>query len=148
VKDVLDAKIYFTRLLENKSGSLFRLLSLEENQAHERQKQDQSPAKAEQKLREEGSTNNDTQGDETDWHDDTEVVTLEQITEIKRWAWSVDFKGLEDFVAEHGAKGGGMTDGWAISQKYGSVTPLRAAFQVVNGGAASVHGGEEIILDK
>jgi hypothetical protein len=31
--------------------------------------------------------------------------------EIEQWTWSLDFKGLEKFVNEHGHKGGGMTDG-------------------------------------
>jgi len=123
-------------------------MSLEENHAHQQLARTQSPATAELKLREEGSTNNVSRDSETDWQDDAEVLTLEQVRGIKRWTWSVDFKDMEAYVAEHGAKGGGMTDGWAISQKYGSVTALRAAFQVVDGGAGSPHGGEEIILEK
>jgi len=87
-----------------------------------------------------------TQGDdETDWHDESEIPEL---TGIKRWQWSVDFKGFEAYVAEHGHKGGGMTDGWCINQRWGSVTALRAAFQVVDGGGGNAHGGQEIILDK
>lgn len=85
--------------------------------------------------------------DETDWHDDTDILSMEGFGGIKRWQWSLDFKGMESFVAEHGHKGGGMTDGWCINQRWASVTALRAAYQVVDGGAGCIHGGQEIILD-
>lgn len=141
MNDVLSTRIYFTRLLENRSGSLFRLLSDQENQIHEQQTKEDA-GKTEQKLREEGTTQRD---DDTDWHDESEIPEL---TGIKRWQWSVDFKGLDAYVAEHGHKGGGMTDGWCINQRWVSVTALRAAFQVVDGGGGNAHGGQEIVLDK
>jgi hypothetical protein len=150
ISDVLNSKIYFTRLLENRSGSLFRLLSPEENKAHEQASNGDEAEKAEQRLRKEGSTKrggDTTTDDETDWHDDSDLLSMKEIEGIKRWQWSVDFKSLEAFVAEHGAKGGGMTDGWCLNQRWGSVTALRAAFQVVDGGAGGTHGGEEIILN-
>jgi hypothetical protein len=105
--------------------------------------------KAEKELRQEGGTKRrDTAvDDETDWHDDSDLLSMREIEGIKRWQWSVDFKSLEAFVAEHGAKGGGMTDGWCLNQRWGSVTALRAAFQVVDGGAGGTHGGEEIVLN-
>jgi broad specificity polyphosphatase/5'/3'-nucleotidase SurE len=142
---VLTTKIFFTRLLENRSGSLFRLLSPEENHKHEQTIND--AAKAEQKLREEGTTKkDDIEDDETEWHDDSDMLAMKDVGGIKRWTWSVDFKGLEAFVEEHGQKGGGMTDGWCLNRRWGSVTALKAAFQVVDGGAGGIHGGEEIVL--
>jgi broad specificity polyphosphatase/5'/3'-nucleotidase SurE len=132
-KDVLSTKIHFTRLLENQTGSLFRLLSAEENESLAIGST-QTAAKAEKNLREEGTAEDK---DETEGEGD-----------IKQWVWSLDFKGLEKFVNEHGDKGGGMTDGWAINQRWASVTPLRAAFQVVDGGSGNAHGGQEIVLDK
>ena len=129
IKDVLSTKIYFTRLLENRTGSLFRLLSAEENEAHEQ---------AERRLREEeGTVEKNEEDAETD---------ITDIGGVRRWKWSVDFKGLEAYVAEHGHKGGGMTDGWCINQRWASVTALRAAYQVVDGGAGGTHGGQEIKL--
>ena len=131
--------------MENRSGSLFRLLSPEENHKHEQTIND--AAKAEQKLREEGSTKkDDIEDDETEWHDDSDMVAMKDVGGVKRWTWSVDFKGLEAFVEEHGQKGGGMTDGWCLNRRWGSVTALKAAFQVVDGGAGGIHGGEEIVL--
>ena len=105
--------------------------------------------KAENKLLEKGSTQDETtlQDDDTDWHDDTDIFPVKELEGIKRWQWSIDFKKVEAFVAEHGAKGGGMTDGWCINQRWASVTALRAAYQVVDGGGGGTHGGEEIILD-
>ena len=73
-------------------------------------------------------------------------MDITDIDGIKIWKWSLDFKGLERFVAEHGQKGGGMTDGWCVSQRWVSVTALRAAYQVVDGGAGGTHGGQEIKL--
>jgi broad specificity polyphosphatase/5'/3'-nucleotidase SurE len=136
-KDVLSTKIFFTRLLENQTGSLFRLLSAEENESHER-----SAAEAERKLWEEGRAD---QGEETEWHDDTDILSKDY-GGIKRWQWNADFPSFQKFVNEHGHKGGGMTDGWCINQRWASVTPLRAAYQVVDGGAGSIHGGQEIVL--
>jgi len=147
---VRSTKIYFTRLLENRSGSLFQLLSVQENEEHARQGRINDPAKMEQKLREEGTTEEDDntpQDDSTDWHNETDILSLEEFQGIKRWQWSLDFKGLEEYVAEHGHKGGGMTDGWCINQRWASVTALRAAYQVVDGGGGNAHGGQEIILD-
>jgi broad specificity polyphosphatase/5'/3'-nucleotidase SurE len=150
-KDVLSTKVFFTRLLENRTGSLFRLLSAEENEEHERQSKVDNAGKAEQKLREEGtSQGNDNavvQEEQTEWHDETEIFSEEEVEGVKRWQWSLDFKGLEAYVAEHGQKGGGMTDGWCINQRWGSVTALRAAYQVVDGGGGNSHGGQEIVLD-
>jgi broad specificity polyphosphatase/5'/3'-nucleotidase SurE len=135
IDDVVSTKIYYTRLLENRSGSLFRLLTAEENEEHERNN-NVDAGKLEQKLREDKTTDDMPDG-----------PSVDEIEGIKRWQWSVDFKGLEAYVAEHGTKGGGMTDGWCINQRWGSVTALRAAFQVVDGGAGGIHGGEEIKLD-
>jgi broad specificity polyphosphatase/5'/3'-nucleotidase SurE len=133
-KDVLSTKVYFTRLLENQTGSLFRLISAEETETLDLCSS-QTAAKAEQNLREEGKAE-DTDEIEGGYGD------------IRQWTWSLDFKGLEKFVNEHGHKGGGMTDGWAINQRWASVTPLRATFQVVDGGSGDAHGGQEIVLDK
>ena len=141
INDVLSTKIYFTRLLENRSGSLFRLLSDRENQEHEKQTKGEAE-QAERALHEDGTTRKD---DKTEWHDESDIFEL---TGVKRWQWSVDFKGLEAFVNEHGHKGGGMTDGWCLNQRWVSVTALRAAYQVVDGGGGNAHGGQEIILDK
>ena len=149
IKDVLSTKIYFTRLLENKTGSLFRLLSPEENEAHER-KSMADDGKAERRLREEGTTGKREENlgdDETDWHDETDILPRNDFEGIKRWQWSVDFKGMEAYVDEHGHKGGGMTDGWCLNQRWASVTALRAAYQVVDGGAGGIHGGQEIKLE-
>ena len=149
IRDVLTTKIYFTRLLENRSGSLFRLLSAEENHSHEQElRAAENMAKVEQKLPKNGSLqdNSALQDDETDWHDDTDILSLQEFEGIKRWQWSVDFKQFEAFVAEHGTKGGGMTDGWCINQRWASVTALKASYQVVDGGGGGTHGGEEIIL--
>ena len=142
---VASTKIYFTRLLENKSGSLFRLLSPEEIHAHEKSKTEEA-AKAEQQLREVGTTRQTD--NETDFHDDTDILSTPGFSGVKRWQWSVDFKGMEAYVNEHGGKGGGMTDGWCLNQGWASVTALRAQFQVVDGGSGGTHGGEEIILDE
>jgi broad specificity polyphosphatase/5'/3'-nucleotidase SurE len=145
--NVSTTKIFFTRLLENQSGSLFRLLSPRENHFHEKSKAE--AAKAEQRLREDGSAKiNDIPDDKTDWHDESDMLSMDDIAGIKRWQWSMNFKGMEEFVEEHGAKGGGMTDGWALNRGWVSVTALRAAFQVVDGGAGGTHGGEEIKLEK
>jgi hypothetical protein len=132
--------------LENRSGSLFRLLSPHENLAHHKTSEEAN--KAEKQLREEGKTQPTSptaSDDETDWHDDTDVLPVAEIG-IKRWQWSVNFKGMEEFVEKHGDKGGGLTDGWAVNRGWVSVTALRAAFQVVDGGAGGIYGGEEIIL--
>jgi broad specificity polyphosphatase/5'/3'-nucleotidase SurE len=136
-KDVSSTKIFFTRLLENQTGSLFRLLSTEENETLEISSS-QTAAKAERNLREEVKAENEDEAEipERDYGD------------VKQWTWSLDFTGLEKFVNEHGDKGGGMTDGWCINQRWASVTPLRAAFQVVDGGSGDAHGGQQIILDK
>jgi tubulin---tyrosine ligase len=147
IKDVLSTKIFFTRLLENRSGSLFRLLSDEENQKHDKTPKEDA-AKSETRLREEGTTKRKSeppQEDDTDWHDETDIPELGR---VKRWQWSVDFKGMEAYVAEHGQKGGGMTDGWCINQRWGSVTALRAAYQVVDGGGGNAHGGQEIVMEQ
>ena len=71
---------------------------------------------------------------------------ITDIRRVKRWKWELNFKGLEAYVAEHGHKGGGMTDAWCINQRWASVTALRAAYQVVDGGAGGTHGGQEIKL--
>jgi tubulin---tyrosine ligase len=150
IKDVLSTKIYFTRLLENKTGSLFRLLSPEENEAHERKSMVDEGGEAERRFRGEnttGQSEEDPRDDETDWHDDTDILTRRDFEGIKRWQWSVDFKGMDAFVNEHGHKGGGMTDGWCLNQRWASVTALRAAYQVVDGGADGIHGGQEIKLE-
>lgn len=149
IKDVLSAKIYFTRLLENKTGSLFRLLSPEENKAHERESMADESGKAEGRLLEEntaGQSEEKLRNDEADWHDDTDILPRNYFEGIKRWQWSVDFKGMQTYVDEHGHKGGGMTDGWCLNQRWASVTALRAAYQVVDGGAGGIHGGQEIKL--
>jgi hypothetical protein len=138
---VLDTKIYFTRLLENRSGSLFRLLSPEETLLHIRTAS--LANKMEENLRERGTTDSPSSEDDT-WHDDSDLSELDN---TKCWQWHMDFKGLEEFVQEHGQRGGGMTDGWCVSRGWGSVTGLKAAFQVVDGGAGGVHGGEEIVLE-
>ena len=140
IKDVLHTKIYFTRLLENRSGSLFKFLSPRENYFHERQEN-----LLDANIMDEKKPREEDRADDTDWHDEWDMLETEG---VKRWQWNVDFKGLEAFVQEHGTKGGGLTDGWCINQRWASVTALRAAFQVVDGGAGSVHGGEEIILDR
>ena len=136
IKDVLSTKIYFTRLLENRTGSLFRLLSVEENEVHERKLKVDHAGKVERRLREEGTAEQN--------NDATDITDIER---VKRWKWSLDFKRLEAYVAEHGHKGGGMTDGWCINQRWASVTALRAAYQVVDGGAGGTHGGQEIKLN-
>jgi tubulin---tyrosine ligase len=147
IKDVLSTKIYFTRLLENKTGSLFRLLSPEENEAHERKSMVDESGEAERRFHGERQSEEDLRDDETDWHDDTDILPRKDFEGIKRWQWSVDFKGLEAYVDEHGHKGGGMTDGWCLNQRWASVTALRAAYQVVDGGAGGIHGGQEIKLE-
>jgi broad specificity polyphosphatase/5'/3'-nucleotidase SurE len=148
IPEVLSTKIYFTRLLENQTGSLFRLLSAEENEAHERQSKVDEAGKTGKTSRDEDTARSEgiLGDDETDWHDETDILPIEDIEGIKRWQWSMDFKGLEAFVAEHGHKGGGMTDGWCINQRWASVTALRAAYQVVDGGAGGTLGGQEIKL--
>ena len=147
INEVLSTKIYFTRLLENQTGSLFRLLSPEENEAHERKSRADDARKVEQKLREEGTTRRSEdilRDDETNWHDDTDMLSMEEIEGIKRWQWSMDFKGMQAYVDEHGDKGGGMTDGWCLNQRWASVTALRAAYQVVDGGAGGIHGDKKL----
>jgi len=139
IKDVLSTKIYFTRLLENRTGSLFRLLSAEENEAHERESKANDAWKAKPGLRDEGAAEKNEENDE-----EADIADIEG---VKRWKWSVDFKLFEAFVAEHGHKGHGMTDGWCINQRWASVTALRAAYQVVDGGAGGIHGGQEIKLN-
>jgi len=143
IKDVLSTKIFFTRLLENRSASLFRLLSAEHNESHEMSVH-QPPPVSEKKLRQEGKTEDEN----TEWPDDTAIILEKDYGGTRRWQWSPNFVSLQEFVNEHGHKGGGMTDGWCISQRWASVTALRAAYQVVDGGAGGVHGGREIILQK
>jgi len=143
IKDVLSTKIFFTRLLENRSASLFRLLSAEENESHE-SNISQPAAESGNKLLQEGTT----KGENTEWPDDTDLLSEPGYGGTKQWQWSPNFVRLQEFVNEHGHVGGGLTDGWCLNQRWASVTPLRAAYQVVDGGAGGVHSGQEIILEK
>ena len=146
IVDVLSTKIYFTRLLENRTGSLFRLLSAEENHAHHLKSRAEKNGEAQRRLRTAGKGNKNIGDDKTDWNESTDLST-EDMMGIKRFQWSLNFKVMETFVAEHGHKGDGMTDGWCINQRWASVTALRAAFQVVEGGAGGTQGGQEIKLN-
>jgi hypothetical protein len=144
MNDVSTTKIYFTRVLENRSGPLFRQLSPSENQRYELKGQAVDPGKAEKRLRETGSST--PHEDETDLNDEMDKLSMTDVAGIKSWQWSPNFKALEEYVEEHGGKGGGMTDGWALNRGWATVTALRAAFQVVDGGAGGIHGGEQIVL--